>query len=175
MPRPLSRLPAHAAMPQLFGEKLRALRRQYALTQTVLAQRAGLASHTHIAKLEAGQDTPSLELVIRLATILNVSTDYLLRDALCVKQQQASLDSSDQDVALHLFGAKLRILRLQHGLSQGDLAQQLGLARRGYISNLETGRKLPSLELVVLIADLFGVTTDYLLAGTLHPNLAANN
>ena len=34
---------------------------------------------------------------------------------------------------------------------------------QGYISNLEAGRKAPSLELVVRVADLFGVTTDYLL------------
>jgi transcriptional regulator with XRE-family HTH domain len=133
------------------------------MTQTGLAHRAGLASHTHIVKLEAGQDTPSLELVIRLATILNVSTDYLLRDALPVEPQLAPLVSATWDVAAQLFGAKLRSLRLRHSLSQRDLAQRLGLARRGYVSNLETGRKLPSLELVVQIADLFGVRTDDLL------------
>jgi transcriptional regulator with XRE-family HTH domain len=43
------------------------------------------------------------------------------------------------------------------------LAQHLGLASRAYVSNLEAGRKVPSPELVVRIADHFGVTTDYLL------------
>lgn len=48
-------------------------------------------------------------------------------------------------------------------MTQVELAHLLGLARQGYISNLEAGRKMPSLDIVVQIADLFGVTTDYLL------------
>jgi transcriptional regulator with XRE-family HTH domain len=63
----------------------------------------------------------------------------------------------------HSLGEKLRYLREKRKLTQADLAQKLGLARQGYVSNLETGRKAPSLELVVHIADVFGVTTDYLL------------
>jgi DNA-binding XRE family transcriptional regulator len=62
-----------------------------------------------------------------------------------------------------LLGEKLRYLRMQRQMTQVELAQQLGLARQGYVSNLEAGRKAPSLDLVVQIADLFGVTTDYLL------------
>ena len=51
-------------------------------------------------------------------------------------------------------------------MTQEALAHQLGLARQGHVSNLEMGRKEPSLELVVLVADLFGVSTDYLLRDT---------
>lgn len=65
-----------------------------------------------------------------------------------------------------LLGDKLRYLRTQRHMTQVELAQRLGLARQGYVSNLEAGRKAPSLELVVQIADLFGVTTDYLLRDT---------
>jgi transcriptional regulator with XRE-family HTH domain len=62
-----------------------------------------------------------------------------------------------------LLGAKLRYLRQQRQMTQEELARRLGLLRQGHISNLEMGRKAPSLELVVQIADLFGVTADYLL------------
>jgi DNA-binding XRE family transcriptional regulator len=55
---------------------------------------------------------------------------------------------------------------MQRQMTQVELAQRLGLARQGYVSNLEAGRKAPSLDLVVQIADLFGVTTDYLLRDT---------
>jgi transcriptional regulator with XRE-family HTH domain len=44
-----------------------------------------------------------------------------------------------------------------------ELAQRLGLAANAHISLLERGRHEPSIDLVVAIADLFGVTTDYLL------------
>lgn len=47
--------------------------------------------------------------------------------------------------------------------SQTILARQLGLTSRAYISTLEAGDKLPSIELLIQIADLFTVTTDALL------------
>lgn len=64
---------------------------------------------------------------------------------------------------IHRFGEKVRFLREQQQWSQRELADRLGLARRGYISNLETGRKLPSLELVVRVADLFHQPVETLL------------
>jgi transcriptional regulator with XRE-family HTH domain len=66
-----------------------------------------------------------------------------------------------------LLGEKLRYLRTQSQMTQMALAQSLGLAQQGYISNLEAGRKMPSLDLVIQIADLFGVTADYLLRDTI--------
>lgn len=66
-----------------------------------------------------------------------------------------------------LLGDKLRHLRTQKHMTQLELAQRLGLARQGYVSNLEMGRKMPSLDLLVEIADLFGVTTDYLMRDSL--------
>jgi len=62
-----------------------------------------------------------------------------------------------------LFGSKLRHLRQQHHLSQIELAQLLGLAAHAHISLLERGRHEPSIDLVIAIAEHFGVTTDYLL------------
>jgi transcriptional regulator with XRE-family HTH domain len=66
-----------------------------------------------------------------------------------------------------LLGAKLRYLRQQQQMTQEELARQLGLMRQGHISNLEMGRKTPSLDLLVQIADLFDVTSDYLLRDTI--------
>lgn len=152
-------------MPLLFGEKLRFLRHKHGLTQSDLAQQLDLASHAHIAKLEANQDVPSLALVIRAADLLHINTDYLLRDTIPV--QDVQIADRDQGVGTERrvmsFGAKLRALRYDRNLTQAELAKQLGLARQGYLSNLETGRKMPSLDLVVQIADLFGVTTEYIL------------
>jgi transcriptional regulator with XRE-family HTH domain len=157
-------------MPRLIGEKLHYLRLQQGLTQVDLARQLGLASHSHVAKVEAGEDTVSLSLVIRIARLLSVSTDYLLRDALPVENPVAfsvSVPSNDQALS---FGAQLQTLRLQRQLSQRDLARQLGLASHTYVGGLEADRgKLPSLELTVRIADFFGVTTDTLLSGALPP------
>ena len=94
-----------------------------------------------------------------------MTSDYLLRDTRPVEEIEASGShpESDSGAPARLFGAKLHALRRQQGLTQVVLADKLGLASRAYTSNLEIGRKAPSLDLVVQIADLFGVTTDYLL------------
>src|SRR6266487_4687012 len=155
-------------MLRLLGDKLRYLRQRQGMTQVELARQLSLTSYTHVTKLEAGQRGPSLDLLVRIAYVFGVTTDYLLHDTIPVETMAlADTNAFQHDAALHALATKLRMLRLRQGLGQTDLARRLGLARRGYISNLETGRTLPSLELVVQIADLFGVTTDYLLRESL--------
>lgn len=60
------------------------------------------------------------------------------------------------------FGAKLRYLRQKRGLTMRDLADALEFKSHGFIGDLESGRKYPSLDLAVKIADYFGVTVDEL-------------
>jgi putative transcriptional regulator len=55
--------------------------------------------------------------------------------------------------------ARLRKLRAQRQMSQGDLAQALGVSRQTIIS-IENGRYLPSLPLAFAIARLFDLTVD---------------
>lgn len=63
------------------------------------------------------------------------------------------------------LGRKVRRLRERAGLSQTELAQALGLSEssKGFISEIESGKKLPKAELVLKLAEQFGVSTDYLL------------
>lgn len=136
------------------------------MTQSELAEGLGLESHSHIAKLEHGV-APSLSVVVRIADQFSVATDYLLRDTITVDDfarfsLEKAAETTTRTGALS-FGDKLRALRLRQEQSQIELANQLGLSSGAYISNLEAGRKLPSLEVVIRIADLFGVTTDALL------------
>lgn len=60
------------------------------------------------------------------------------------------------------FGAKLRILRQQRGMTLRELADALGFRSHGFVGDLESGRKHPSLDLAVRIADFFGVALDRL-------------
>ncbi len=70
--------------------------------------------------------------------------------------------------SIQRFGEKLHTLRTQKGFTLKELAYQLGHAAHGYISELETGKKLPTVELVLSIARLFNVTTDELLKDELE-------
>ena len=64
------------------------------------------------------------------------------------------------------FGEKLRALRLQNHLTQGALAERLGVSLRT-LQNYETCKIYPKqTEIYARIAALFGVSTDYLLNTT---------
>jgi len=60
------------------------------------------------------------------------------------------------------FGEKLRALRKQRGMTLRELAEALGFATHGYVGDLESGRRKPSLDLAVKVADLFEVPLDQL-------------
>ena len=156
-------------MLQLFGAKVRFLRRQQRLTQKELSRRLQIVRQSHISLLEQMLRTPSLEVVIRVANIFEVTTDYLLWDEIAVEAAVTQTTGWPiQQSVPQLFGAKLRHLRSQQKeLYQADLAQRLSLRTQTYISLLETGYSLPSIDLVLEIAYYFSVTTDYLLRDTM--------
>jgi transcriptional regulator with XRE-family HTH domain len=151
-------------MAQRFGEKLTQLRQQHGRTRTELAQQLGFISRAHIANLETGRDVPSLSIAVRLAGHLGVTLDSLLRDdrELEALQWQSAPPAQDEAV-LASFGERLRTLRHQRTVKQWQLADALQLGTRAYISDLEIGRRLPSIDLVIKIADFFQVTADALL------------
>ena len=61
------------------------------------------------------------------------------------------------------LGAKVKKLRIAHGLTQEDVATP------GYISNVENGRNLMTLRMLSYYAELTGVSLDYL-AGSVDKN-----
>ena len=66
------------------------------------------------------------------------------------------------------FGDKLRTLRIQHRLTLKELAYALGYKAHGHISELESGKKVPTVGFVLSVARLFNVTTDELLKDDLE-------
>lgn len=61
------------------------------------------------------------------------------------------------------FGEKLRTLRNRRGLTLAQLADQLGYKAHGHLSEIESGKKLPTVGLAIKVARLFDVSTDALL------------
>lgn len=60
------------------------------------------------------------------------------------------------------FAEHLQTARLQRKLTQKDVAVQLGMTERSY-QHYEGGTRRPNFETLVALADLFDVSTDYLL------------
>ena len=63
-----------------------------------------------------------------------------------------------------MVGIRTALLRISKGWSQAELARRIGVSASA-IGMYEQGRREPSLDLVVRLAQEFGVTTDYLLMG----------
>lgn len=62
-----------------------------------------------------------------------------------------------------MFHERLRDLRASRKLTQKELAEKLGLTNTSTISKYESGETKPSVEIIDKLADLFGVTADYLM------------
>lgn len=60
------------------------------------------------------------------------------------------------------FGKKLKLLRLQSGYTQQQLATKLGITK-SVVSYYELQERYPSPEVLVRLAHIFNVSTDYLL------------
>lgn len=71
--------------------------------------------------------------------------------------------SSTSPDTVKRFGQKLRVLRCQRSLTLKELAAALGYAAHGYLSELEAGKKMPTVEFALNASRFFSVTTDQLL------------
>jgi len=60
------------------------------------------------------------------------------------------------------FGKKLKELRLQAGLTQKELAERIGVTK-SVVSYYELQERHPSPDMLVKLAAVFHVTTDFLL------------
>ena len=66
---------------------------------------------------------------------------------------------------VHGIGKRLAKLRQQSNLSQTAVAERMGVSS-ALISAYEKGERNPSIEKIVLLADIYHTTTDYILGRT---------
>jgi transcriptional regulator with XRE-family HTH domain len=53
-----------------------------------------------------------------------------------------------------MLGEALRLIRTFHGLSQTEGAEKLGISK-SYLSEIESGRKVPTLQLIERYGDIY--------------------
>ena len=63
-----------------------------------------------------------------------------------------------------IIGARIKEYRLLKFISQADLAERVNMSS-AYISYIETGKKQVSLESLVRIVDVLGITVNHILKG----------
>ena len=109
----------------MIGKNLQKLRKQKSLTQEALAEAVGVARQT-IAKWEAGESTPDLDLSGRLASALEVTLDDL------VNAPEGELDSRPGMRGKHMFGV----------VTVGDKGQIVIPVRARRVFNIHPGDQL---------------------------------
>ena len=66
-----------------------------------------------------------------------------------------------------MLSQRIRELRVAQGYSQVTLAKRLGVSKQA-VSNWENDNIQPSIEMLLRLAQLFSVSTDYLLGRETH-------
>ena len=62
---------------------------------------------------------------------------------------------------MHSLNENIRALRMARGMNQVEFAKVLGVSKQ-CVSNWENDNVMPSVDMLVKIADLFKVTIDYI-------------
>lgn len=71
---------------------------------------------------------------------------------------------SQKEVISMSIGERLYNLRKERGLSQEDLANELGVSRQT-VSKWETGESTPDFDKIIPICNFYGITSDELISG----------
>ena len=74
-----------------------------------------------------------------------------------------SVSTDRAESSVRQFGAKLRALRMTRGMTLVELADTLGYGSHSHLSAVETGKKQPTVSLVLDVSRFFKVSTDLLL------------
>lgn len=135
------------------------LRLDFEKKQGDIAEILNVKRNTY-SKWENEINDMSVEKAIILANYYEVSLDYLL--GLSDKKNNITNYS---DVDWEKFQKRVKCIRYNHNLSQSELSLKLGFAQTTY-SHYEIGDRRPTTLKVLVIAQYFNVSVDYLLGRT---------
>lgn len=71
------------------------------------------------------------------------------------------------------FPMKLKMLRLEQGKRQEDIAELIGISR-GCLANYETGKRKPDAATLEKLADILGVSIDFLVSRSMVRTVTLN-
>ncbi|HEN4299209.1 TPA: transcriptional regulator [Streptococcus agalactiae] len=138
-----------------FPQKLREERKKRGYTQEEMAKLLAIGQSAY-AKWENGRTEPTLDNIIKLANILDVTVDYLLGRS----------DNFSNTIVLSKnnmksFSKRLKELRLEKNQTQQQLADELGVNRVN-VTRWEKGNTEPSFSKLIELSKLLNTTPNYL-------------
>lgn len=137
-------------------ERIRIQRKKIGMTMKELGKAVGV-TEAAISHYETGKREPDNEILMSIALTLGCSVDYLMgRD-----EHRESYEPCNQQDAFS-FPTRFKESRERAGLSQKEAAISLDVSVQS-VSYWETGARVPALEKVLQMCDLYNVSADYLL------------
>ena len=87
---------------------------------------------------------------------------------------QELIDIMTDDEFKKILGRRIKHLRKQRGWTQKEFSQKLNI-RFGQLNKYESGLNAPPLEILIQMAEVFNVTTDFLLTGDSQDDTPIHN
>jgi transcriptional regulator with XRE-family HTH domain len=138
----------------MIGKQLKELRKRKNITQKELAKVIGVTTGT-ISHYESRFKNPRYDNLVKISEYFNVTIDFL--NGYETKDQE-----EHQKDIIEIFAEKLKRLRVQRGFSQKELSKKLDIKNSTFY-RYESGRHMPSLEILGDICKKLDVTPNYFL------------
>lgn len=142
------------------SSRFRTLREVLGISQGELARDIG-KTPSFIALIESGKSRISNETVSSVCRVCHVNPQWLLTGEGSMFEPGCEVDPPDREGV----PARIKAIRKEHGISQADLAQEVGCSR-SQISAVEQGVANASNDLLKRIAARYSVNYRWLLSGT---------
>lgn len=141
----------------MIGSRLKILREEREMGQQDLCKLLSIEQST-LANYENNRRTPKLEILIKIAKHLNVSTDYLLG---LTNQKNAYGYSANSENINEDLGKSINYWIFKSGYDSKELAEKLGISEE-VLDSYCSGTGM-SLEILIKLSKICGVSTDCLL------------
>ncbi|WP_083122541.1 helix-turn-helix domain-containing protein [Megasphaera sp. DISK 18] len=142
------------------GQRIAKLRKERDLQQKEVAEAIDI-NRIVLNRIELGKRPLRDDEVVALADFFHVTTDYLLKGSLPDTDNQ----KENTTVSKIKLGDKLKKLREKKGLMQRDVCLALKI-EQSTLANYENNRRIPSLDVLIALADYYGTSLDYLAGRT---------
>ena len=141
----------------MLGNMIRKLRKQKDFSQSYLGELLNLSAST-IGMYEQNRRLPDLDTIINLCKIFSVSSDYILEISDIITPYQLSNDS--ETIQKRIFS-----LIEYNSLNLSDVVN-ITKIRKQRLDDILTKNKTPDVNELILLAECFSESTDYLLGLT---------
>lgn len=112
----------------------------------------------HYSNVELGDSGFSVQFLIAVSYLFNVSTDYLLKLTDTKKRITKSEDTSKK------VDNRFRELRIEKGLTMNEVLEQSHLTiTASHLGAIERKETAMSVDVLIKFADFYDVSTDYIL------------